>query len=98
MAAPALASSWRCRVNAEWGTMERPMMKEYDTDPSDCNHSDIVITGYTPDSFGVTMYDDSDDVGSDTGFQRMHAYDARCEDYGANGNVVYRFERLEDFR
>jgi hypothetical protein len=72
-------------------------MTEYDSHPDDCNHSNVTIVNIRPDRFGKTMYDDSDEDG---GFDihRMHAYDARCEDCGYRGTVVYRFERLEDFR
>jgi hypothetical protein len=71
-------------------------MTDYDYDPDDCNHSTVTIVGIRPDRYGKAMYDDSDEGG---GFDihRLHAYDARCEDCGSRGKVVYRFERLEGF-
>jgi hypothetical protein len=70
-------------------------MTDYDTDPGDCKHSDINVVG-NPDPFGERMFDDS--TKPETGFYRNIGFDAVCEDCGYRGNVVYRFERLVDFR
>jgi hypothetical protein len=72
------------------------MARQYDTDQSACNHRNVNIVNLRPDRLGETMYDGSDEGGG-IGFRRMHAHDARCEDCGAEGNVIFSFERLERF-